>query len=546
MENPTSAPSPDDPLEVKGASKLLRVLIADDSENDAILLLRTLRKGGYEPTFERVWSGPAMAEALRRQTWDLVISDYEMPGFGGLAALQVLKESGLDLPFILVSAVVSEETAVAAMKAGAHDYMMKRRLARLVPAIERELQEFQSRVARRAAEAALKHSEAQLRQTQKIEAVGRLAASVAHDFNNILTAISGHSELLLRQLPADDPRRRNAEQIEKCSYMATALTRQLLTFSRKQEIEPRVLQVNSVVVNIQKMLRRLIGADVEFRTALAPTLGHIKADPGQLEQVIMNLAVNARDAMPDGGHFTIATADVSLTQDDLNSFPDLRAGDYVELSVVDTGTGMTDEVKERLFEPFFTTKPSGKGTGLGLSTCFGIVKQNAGCIRVESQLGKGTTFKIYFPQVTAPLDPSRTDRIVSDVVGGTETLLLAEDEPMVRELAATVLREKGYTILEATNGKDGLRLIKQHQGRVDLVVTDLVMPAMGGKELADAVGSLDPNIKFLFTSGYNRDAIDLRGPGRTRHSFLQKPFLTSTLARKVREVLDANLTETSN
>jgi signal transduction histidine kinase len=546
MENPTDAAPPDDLLEAKGASKPLRVLIADDSENDAILLLRTLRKGGYEPTFERVWSEPAMAEALRRQTWDLVISDYEMPGFGGLAALQVLKESGLDLPFILVSAVVSEETAVAAMKAGAHDYMMKRRLARLVPAIERELQEFQSRVARRAAEAALKHSEAQLRQTQKIEAVGRLAASVAHDFNNILTAISGHSELLLRQLPADDPRRRNAEQIEKCSYMATALTRQLLTFSRKQEIEPRVLQLNSVVVNIQKMLRRLIGADVEFRTALAPTLGHIKADPGQVEQVIMNLAVNARDAMPDGGQFTIATADVSLTPDDLNSFPDLRAGDYVELSVVDTGTGMTDEVKERLFEPFFTTKPSGKGTGLGLSTCFGIVKQNAGCIRVESELGKGTTFKIYFPQVTAPLDPSRTDRIVSDVVGGTETLLLAEDEPMVRELAATVLREKGYTVLEATNGKDGLRLIKQHQGRVDLVLTDLVMPAMGGKELADAVGSLDPNIKFLFTSGYNRDAIDLRGPGCMKHSFLQKPFLTSTLARKVREVLDANLTETSN
>ena len=271
-------------------NKALRVLIADDSENDVVLLLRALRKAGYEPVYERVSAAPAMQTALQRQAWDIVISDYEMPGFGGFEALQVLKESGHDLPFILVSAVVSEETAVAAMKAGAHDYMMKRKLARLVPAIERELREAQTRMARKTAEAALRQSEEQLRQAQKLEAVGRLAAGVAHDFNNILTAITGHSELLLRQLDADDPRRKNAEQIEKSSYMAAALTRQLLTFSRKQVIEPRVLNLNTVVLNIERMLRRLIGEDIEFCTELDPAAGHIKADPGQIEQVIMNLA----------------------------------------------------------------------------------------------------------------------------------------------------------------------------------------------------------------------------------------------------------------
>src|SRR5438093_4306253 len=240
-------------------NKALRVLIADDSENDVLILLRTLRKAGYEPVFERVWTAAAMKAALQRQAWDIVISDYEMPNFGGFEALQLLKESGQDLPFILVSAVVSEETAVAAMKAGAHDYIMKSKLARLAPAIERELREAQTRAARKAAEEALRQSEDQLRQAQKIEAVGRLAAGVAHDFNNILTVITGHSELLLKQMSPDDPRRKSAEQIEKSAYMAAALTRQLLTFSRKQVIEPRVLNLNAVIVTIEKMLRRLIG-----------------------------------------------------------------------------------------------------------------------------------------------------------------------------------------------------------------------------------------------------------------------------------------------
>ena len=395
-------------------NKALRALIADDSEDDVFFLLRALRKAGYEPIYERVSTAPAMKAALERQAWDIVISDYEMPHFGGFEALQLLKESGRDLPFILVSAVVSEETAVAAMKAGAHDYIMKRKLARLAPAIERELREAKMRLARKAAESALRQSEEQLRQTQKMEAVGRLAASVAHDFNNILTAILGHSEMLKNQLSAEDSCRKNAEQIEKCAHMAATLTKQLLTYSRKQVIAPRLLELNSTILNIEPILRRFIGQDIEFGMVLNPDSGHINADPGQIEQVLVNLVVNARDAMPKGGKLTISTASIVLKEDEIKSFPDLYEGGHVVLAIADTGTGMTDEVKAHLFEPFFTTKPPGKGTGLGLATCFGIVKQNNAHIEVHSELGKGTMFKIYFPQVPSPLlnplpdgDPAR-------------------------------------------------------------------------------------------------------------------------------------------
>ncbi len=383
-------------------AKELRVLIVDDSENDAILLLRALRKAGYEPVFERVSTAPAMRSALKKQKWEIVISDYEMPQFGGLEALQTLKESGLDLPFILVSAVVSEETAVAAMKAGAHDYIMKRKLARLGPAIERELREAQTRIARKEAEDALQQSEEQLRHTQKMDAVGRLAASVAHDFNNILTAIMGHTSMMLKQLSPGHPLRTNAEPIEKCAQMAAALTRQLLAFSRKEPPARCVLQLNDAILNIEIMLRRLISGEIQFQTTTDPDAGYINADPNQIEQVIMNLVVNARDAMPDGGKLTITTARTRLGESKRREDSNSGVEDYVLLTISDTGTGMSDEVKTHLFEAFYTTKPAGKGTGLGLATCFGIVKQNNGHIEVQSEIGKGTTFKIYFPRAAAP------------------------------------------------------------------------------------------------------------------------------------------------
>jgi signal transduction histidine kinase len=538
MEKIIMPPNQNSSPETGVTNKALRALIADDSENDVLLLLRVLRKAGYEPVYERVSTAPAMKAALQRQAWDIVISDYEMPHFGGFEALQLLKDSGYDLPFILVSAVVSEDMAVAAMKAGAHDYIMKRNVARLVPAIERELHESQTRVARKAAEEALRQSEEQLRQAQKIEAVGRLAAGVAHDFNNFLTAIVGHSEILLAQMDADDPRRKSAQQIEQVACMASALTRQLLTFCRKQVIEPRVLELNTVILNIERMLRRLIGEDIEFITSLDSAAGRIKADPGQIEQVIMNLAVNARDAMPNGGKLTITTANATLDKNHLKNFPDLCAGDYVMIAIADTGTGMSEEVKAHLFEPFFTTKPPGKGTGLGLATCFGIVKQNAACIKVHSELGRGTTFKIYFPQVQSAVEPSRVCITPTESAGGGETVLLVEDEPAVRELAVAILREKGYAVVEAVNGEEGLRMARQHDGKIDLVLTDVVMPVMGGKEMADALRTSHPDSKVLFTSGYTDNALMYRGVLQSNVRFLQKPYLTATLTRKVREVLD--------
>jgi signal transduction histidine kinase len=545
MENIMSLSNQSDIPEPVAAKKPLQILLADDSENDVLILLHTLRKAGYELVYERVWTAPAMRAALQKQAWDIVISDYEMPNFGGFEALRLLKESGQDLPFILVSAVVSEETAVAAMKAGAHDYIMKRKLARLAPAIERELREAQTRVARKAAEAALQQSEAQLRQAQKLEAVGRLAAGVAHDFNNILTVISGHSEMLLRQLDPGDPRRKHGEQIEKAAYFAAALTRQLLTFSRKQIIQPRVLNLNTIVLNVERMLRRLIGEDIEFSTVLEPLAAYIKADPGQIEQVIMNLAVNARDAMPAGGKLTVTTANTTLDANYLKNLPELSAGDYVMLAISDTGTGMSDEVKAHLFEPFFTTKPTGKGTGLGLATCFGIVKQNTGHIALYSELGQGTTFKVYFPRIQSALEPTPSRTETAEVGGGDETVLLVEDEPGVRELAATTLRDKGYTVLEASNGEEGLRTAQQHEGKFDLVLTDVVMPVMGGKEMADALLVAYPHTKVLFTSGYTEDALGLHGVLRPGLVFLQKPYMTATLARKVREVLDEDYAATS-
>ncbi len=523
------------------ALKPLRVLIADDSEDDAMIILRVLCKAGYGPVGERVWTAAGMQEALQKQPWDVVISDYEMPGFGGFEALALLKNSGQDAPFILVSAVVSEETAVAAMKAGAHDYIMKRKLTRLAPAIERELREARTRAAKKEAEAALRHSEEQLRQAQKLEAVARLAAGVAHDFNNLLTAITGHSDLLLRALDLGDPRRKNAEQIEKCAQMAAALTRQLLTFSRKQAIEPRVLNLHDVLNNIQRMLRRLIGEDIEFHAALEAAPAHIKADPGQLEQVIMNLAVNARDAMPGGGRLCVSTARVTPDQARLKDVPGLVPREYVMLAVADTGTGMTAEVKAHLFEPFFTTKPAGKGTGLGLATCFGIVKQSGGHIQVESELGKGTTFKLYFPSALEPVAPARAANPATPALGGAETVLLVEDEAVVRELAAVTLREKGYNVMEAGNGEEGLRLAQNHNGGIDLVLTDVVMPVVGGMQMAQRLREVRPSAKVLFTSGYSEEVIGPQGVLEPGVAFLQKPFVAATLARRVREVLDAPL-----
>jgi two-component system cell cycle sensor histidine kinase/response regulator CckA len=383
-----------------------------------------------------------------------------------------------------------------------------------------------------------KQLEEQLRQAQKMEAIGQLAGGVAHDFNNLLTVITGYSDLATRKLQREDPLRRNIEEIKKAGDRAASLTRQLLAFSRKQVLQPKVLDLNAVISELEKMLRRLIGEDVELRTALESGLGSIKADPGQIEQVIMNLAVNARDAMPAGGKLLIETENVSLSEEYAGQHIAVTPGSYVMLAVSDTGTGMDEKTKARIFEPFFTTKELGKGTGLGLSTVYGIVKQSGGSLWVYSEVGRGTTFKVYLPRVDENAQEYRQATDTGEVLQGTETILLAEDEEIVRTLAREILESYGYQVLEAANGGAALLICERHTGAIDLLITDVIMPEMSGRELSERLSQLRPAMKVLYMSGYTDDAIIHQGVLDTGANFIQKPFSPDALAQKVREVLD--------
>jgi len=634
----------------------LRLLLIEDSEDDAFLLSRELERGGYALTFERVQSADALEAALDRQAWDLIIGDYSMPHFSGLAGLNMVRARGLDTPFIFVSGTIGEETAVAAMRAGANDYVMKGQWKRLLPAIAREMRDVDERRGRRRAEAALRESEAsyatlvehaplgvyrsntsgrflsvnsalvrmlgygsvaevmavdmsrdlyvdpaqreallardtysdreydeveanwkrkdgqpitvqlsvrairnsarevefyeafvrdvteqrqleaQLVQAQKLEAVGRLAGGVAHDFNNLLTVILSYSSLLLEDAELPKDARESLDEIRKAADGAAGLTRQLLAFSRQQVMKPQVLDVNAVVTSTEKLLNRLIGEDVKLVTALASDLGAARLDPGQVGQIIMNLAVNARDAMPAGGRLTLETANVEMDLAYVRGHPVAQPGRYVMLAVSDTGIGMDESTKERIFEPFFTTKEPGKGTGLGLATVYGIVKQSGGFIWVYSEPGRGTSFKIYFPRVEeAPGRPDAAEP--GETPRGTETILVVEDVTAVRGVAREMLERSGYRVLEAANGDAALRLAARHNGPIDLLLTDVVMPGISGRQLAAQLVELRPRLRVLYMSGYTDDAIVNHGMLEPGIHYLQKPFTRDGLARKVHDVL---------
>ena len=508
---------------------LLRVLFIEDSDDDAKLQVRLLHQAGYDVQHERVDSAKSLELALE-EPWDIIISDYSMPHFRGTDAMKLVRNKELDIPFIFVSGTIGEDSAVAALKVGAQDYLMKSNLSRLIPAVQRELRESEERRHRR-------RLEQQVHQLQRFEAIGRLAGGVAHDFNNVIGAIMGWADIGVQAAEHHRDLQDKFLKIRSQADRASALTRQLLAFARRQTLEPCNTNLNELAKEEISLLRNVIGERIEIEMKLAEDLSIIWADPGQIEQVLMNLCLNARDAMPDGGRLLIETQNVTVGEDSHQVHSFGAHGSYVLLKVMDSGGGMDAETQAHIFEPFFTTKEIGRGTGLGLATVYGIVKQHRGFIDVESSLGKGTVFRVYLPPGNGPAVHTEKPAVGS-LRGGTECLLIAEDNEDLREAAHEILVSLGYKVIAVSSGEEAVSAFETHAKEIDLVFMDVVMPGLNGLEAYLKMAALKPGVCVIFTTGYASETNLIPIRTREKATILQKPYGSQYLAQKLREKLD--------
>ncbi len=518
-----------------GASEIIRILMLEANPDDAALVQRALARTIPLASVRCVGTRADFIKELSAIHPHLVLSEYEVPAFDWLAALALVQAAAPGTPFILVSGMIGEAMALEALKIGATDYVLKDRLERLEIVLRRALQERREREDRLAAEAALRESQARLLQSQKMEALGRLSGGVAHDFNNILTAITGYGELALLNPKLENGLRDDIQEILNAAARAGGLTRQLLAFSRRQIFTPKILNLNQSLAELDRMLQRIIGENIKLAIVPASDLRHVRVDADQIGQVILNLVVNARDAMPQGGVITLRTENIVLEKTDLRTHSDSRPGNYVLLTVEDSGEGMDAETIPNIFEPFFTTKNKDKGTGLGLATVYGIVKQSNGFIAVDSQPGAGALFRIYLPAVDG--EPAAIRQFSAPAsLQGTETILVVDDDATVRLITRRILESQGYSVVDVGNGEEALRHCNDLDKPLHLVLTDVVMPRMSGTELAHHLKATRPECPVLFVSGYAEDGITEFSA--TNDQFISKPFAAKDLIKKVRQILN--------
>lgn len=511
----------------------LKALIIEDSHDDCQFLIHYLKKHGFNLQHKRVETEVDMKAALQSDTWDVILSDFSLPQFSGPRAFEVLKDSLLDIPFIIISGTVGEDIAVEMMRAGVSDYILKSNMHRLEPAIHRELLGLKSRQRHRETERTLHDTEEQLRQSQKMEAIGQLAGGIAHDFNNMLSVLQIYCHKVKETSGVSNDVKNYIDKILNVQARSAALTRQLLVFSRRQPCTLHPLDLNKSIESIQDMIESLVGSQIKVKIELTPSIQNILANESQIEQVIMNLSVNARDSMPKGGTLHIKTSHTTFKTDVMQGSAHLSKGHYAILEVSDTGQGIDPENLKKIFEPFFTTKPVGSGTGLGLSIIYGIVHQHNGSIEVTSVVNKGTSFKIYLPIVEGSLKVETQNKEKKQTPTDNQCILLVEDEAELRSLISEILVHRGFKVIEAKDGDEALEKIKNTGNKISLILTDMMMPATDGTQLAREVKKLGQEVPFLYMSGY------FKHPMPAGFSFIEKPFTNEALLSKILQILSA-------